>query len=45
VNNLTTGISTSKLSQGNCGQTALAEVEKFMSEPPDVNVFSAPDGG
>lgn len=43
VNNLTTGISTSKLAQGNCGQTAVAEVEKFIAKPPNVDVFDAPD--
>lgn len=40
VNNLTTGIATSKLSQGNCGQTAVAEVEKFTGSIPAVQVFS-----
>ncbi|TCP38599.1 MULTISPECIES: trimethylamine-N-oxide reductase TorA [Rhodovulum] len=42
VNNLTTGIATSKLAQANCGQTALVEIEKFEGELPDVLVFSDP---
>ncbi|KAA8605381.1 trimethylamine N-oxide reductase I catalytic subunit [Salipiger aestuarii] len=44
VNTLTVGISTSKLAQGNCGQTAMVEVEKFVGTPPEVDVFSALDG-
>jgi trimethylamine-N-oxide reductase (cytochrome c) len=42
VNNLTTGIGTSKLAQGNCGQTAMAEVERFAGRPPAVEVFGGP---
>ncbi|TKA95564.1 trimethylamine-N-oxide reductase TorA [Cereibacter changlensis] len=45
VNTLTTGIGTSRLSQGNCGQTAMAEVEKFEGVPPAVTVFSEPVTG
>ncbi len=44
VNNLTVGISTSKLAQSNCGQTGNAEVEKFEGVPPKVTVFTAPKG-
>lgn len=42
VNNLTTGVATSKLSQANCGHTALVEIEKFVGELPEVRVFSEP---
>ena len=42
VNTLTTGIGTSKLAQGNCGQTGVAEVEKFEGELPEVMVYSEP---
>ncbi|KGF69514.1 trimethylamine N-oxide reductase I catalytic subunit [Hoeflea sp. BAL378] len=42
ANCLTVGIGTSKLAQGNCGHTGLAEVEKFTGELPKVNVFDAP---
>lgn len=42
VNNLTTGLSTSKLAQGNCGHTGVAEVERFKGSPPPVVVFSQP---
>ena len=45
VNLLMTGIATSKLAQANCGQTGMAEVEKFTGEPPSVAVFDAPEGG
>lgn len=44
VNNLTPGIATSKLSQANCGQTGMAEVEKFTGKVPEVTVFSQPLG-
>ena len=44
VNVLTTGIGTSKLAQGNCGHTALAEVEKYRGTVPPVEVFKAPRG-
>jgi len=42
VNNLTPGIATSKLSQANCGQTGVGEVEKYTETPPRVTVFSQP---
>jgi len=42
VNNLTTGLSTSKLAQGNCGHTGVAEVERFKGSLPPVAVFSQP---
>ncbi|WP_247894868.1 trimethylamine-N-oxide reductase TorA [Azospirillum argentinense] len=42
VNNLTTGLSTSKLAQGNCGHTGVAEVERFKGNLPPVVVFSQP---
>jgi trimethylamine-N-oxide reductase (cytochrome c) len=44
VNNLTVDIGTSELAQGNCGHTALADVEKFEGELPPVTVFEAPAG-
>jgi len=44
VNNLTPGIGTSKLAQGNCGHTAMAEAEPFKGTPPEVTVFKAPRG-
>ncbi|WP_256967784.1 molybdopterin dinucleotide binding domain-containing protein [Commensalibacter intestini] len=42
VNNLTTGIATSKLAQANCGQTAMVEIEKFKGTIPSVNIFNEP---
>ena len=42
VNNLTIGIGTSKLAQGNCGHTVIGDVEKFKGAPPEVDVFRAP---
>jgi len=42
VNVLTTGVATSKLAQGNCGHTAVAEVERFRGSLPPVMVFSQP---
>ena len=45
VNNLTVDIGTSKLAQGNCGHTAIADVEKFTGELPEVKVFSTPKNG
>ncbi len=42
VNNLTTGIATSKLAQANCGQTAVVDIEKFKGVIPEVLVFSEP---
>jgi trimethylamine-N-oxide reductase (cytochrome c) len=43
VNNLTLGIGTSKLAQGNCGHTAVADVEKYIGQPRPIDVFNAPD--
>jgi trimethylamine-N-oxide reductase (cytochrome c) len=45
VNNLTVGIGTSKLAQGNCGHTALADIEKYTGDAPAPNVFTAPAEG
>ncbi|GJG98677.1 hypothetical protein CBA19C6_29330 [Cupriavidus pauculus] len=42
VNNLTIGIGTSKLAQGNFGRTAMADVEKYRGEPPAVLAFVPP---
>jgi trimethylamine-N-oxide reductase (cytochrome c) len=42
VNVLSIDIGTSKLGQGNCGQTAMADAEKFAGEPPAVTAFQAP---
>ncbi|HVM84616.1 MAG TPA: trimethylamine-N-oxide reductase TorA [Candidatus Binatia bacterium] len=42
VNNLSYGGGTSKLGQGNCGHTAIGDVEKFKGEAPAVTVFTAP---
>jgi trimethylamine-N-oxide reductase (cytochrome c) len=44
VNNLTIGIGTSKLAQGNCGHTAVAQVEYFTGAPPKLQVFNTPRG-
>ncbi|MDO4906044.1 MAG: trimethylamine-N-oxide reductase TorA [Lautropia sp.] len=44
VNVLTTGVATSKLAQGNCGQTGMAEVERYRGSLPVVTVFSQPGG-
>jgi trimethylamine-N-oxide reductase (cytochrome c) len=44
ANVLSIDIGTSKLAQGNCGQTVVAEAEKFKETPPEVSVFSAPQG-
>lgn len=43
VNNLAIGIGTSKLAQGNCGHTAVGDVEKFKGVAPAVDIFVAPD--
>ncbi len=43
VNNLTLGIGMSKLAQGNCGHTAVADVEKYTGQSAPVDVFSAPN--
>jgi trimethylamine-N-oxide reductase (cytochrome c) len=42
VNVLTIDIGSSKLAQGNCGHTAIAEVEKFKETAPALTVFTAP---
>ncbi|MFV0336258.1 MAG: trimethylamine-N-oxide reductase TorA [Tropicimonas sp.] len=39
VNVLTHDVGTSSLAQGNCGHTALAEVEKFEGEVPEITIF------
>ena len=43
VNNLTLGIGTSKLAQGNCGHTAVADVEKYTGRSAPVDVFNTPN--
>lgn len=42
VNALTTGVATSRLAQGNCGQTGVAQVERYTGPVPAVTVFSQP---
>ncbi|NVJ92791.1 MAG: trimethylamine-N-oxide reductase TorA [Methylocystaceae bacterium] len=42
ANCLSVGIGTSKLAQGNCGQTGIVDVEKFKGNAPEVNVFMPP---
>ena len=42
VNTLTVPIGTSKLAQGNCGHTAVGDVEKYTGVPPPTDVFVAP---
>jgi trimethylamine-N-oxide reductase (cytochrome c) len=42
VNNLSVGIGTSKLAQGNCGHTAVGDFEKYRGAPPELDVFRAP---
>jgi len=42
VNNLTVGIGTSKLAQGNCGHTAVGDVEKYRGPVLEVDVFREP---
>jgi len=42
VNILMTGLATSRLSQGNCGHTGKAEVERFKGTLPPVTVLSQP---
>jgi len=39
VNVLSVDMGTSKLGQGNCGHTSIAEVEKFAGEAPPVTAF------
>ena len=45
VNTLSPDLGTSKLAQGNCGHTVLADVEKFTGDLPDVKVFDTPANG
>ncbi|CAH2603280.1 trimethylamine N-oxide reductase 1 [Rhodovastum atsumiense] len=42
VNVLTPDIPSSKLAMATCGQTVMAEAEKFKGTVPEVTVFSAP---
>jgi trimethylamine-N-oxide reductase (cytochrome c) len=42
VNTLAPDIGTSRLAQGNCGHTVLADVERFTGTLPPVTVFDAP---
>jgi trimethylamine-N-oxide reductase (cytochrome c) len=42
VNNLSIGIATSKLAQGNCAHTTVGDLEKYREAPPELNVFRAP---
>jgi trimethylamine-N-oxide reductase (cytochrome c) len=42
VNNLSIGIATSKLAQGNCAHTAVGDLEKYREAPPELDVFRAP---
>jgi trimethylamine-N-oxide reductase (cytochrome c) len=44
ANVLTVDKGTSKLAQGNCGHTAIADVEKYAGEVPTVKVFSQAKG-
>lgn len=44
VNYLAIGIGTSKLAQGNCGHTAVAQVEKYRGTPPATQIFDTPRG-
>ena len=44
VNNLTLDIGTSRLGQGNCGHTMLADIEKYKGTPPEVTAFAPPVG-
>ncbi|MFD0980319.1 trimethylamine-N-oxide reductase TorA [Tropicimonas aquimaris] len=45
VNMLTVGMGTSSLAQGNCGHTALVDVEKYTGEAGDPVVFTTPAEG
>ncbi|KZL06927.1 trimethylamine-N-oxide reductase TorA [Pseudovibrio sp. Ad14] len=45
VNTLTPDLGTSKLAQGNCGHTVIADFEKVEGELPEVKVFTAPKNG
>ena len=42
VNNLSIGIATSKLAQGNCAHTAVGDIEKYRGALPELDVFRAP---
>ncbi|HAT87181.1 MAG TPA: trimethylamine-N-oxide reductase TorA, partial [Rhizobiales bacterium] len=42
VNCLTPDLGTSKLAQGNCGHTGIADVEKYVGGLPEVKVFKTP---
>jgi trimethylamine-N-oxide reductase (cytochrome c) len=42
VNNLSMDVGTSKLAQGNCGQSIVGEVEKYTGPAVTVDVFTAP---
>lgn len=44
VNVLTKDIPTSKLADGNCGQSGIVQVEKLKGTPPPVTVFGPPRG-
>ena len=44
VNVLTVDMGTSKLGQGNCGHTAVGNVEKYKGAAPKTSVFTAPGG-
>lgn len=44
VNVLTIDMGTSQLAQGNIGQTALVQAEKYADTPPTVTAFDAPEG-
>ena len=44
VNVLSRDKGTSKLAQGNCGHTIIAQAEKFTGTVPPVKVFDAPKG-
>ncbi len=44
ANVLAPDIGTSKLAQGNCGQTIIGNVEKYTGAPVTVDVFEAPKG-
>jgi trimethylamine-N-oxide reductase (cytochrome c) len=44
ANVLTVDVGTSKLAQGNCGHTAIGEVEKYSGPAVTVDVFTAPAG-
>lgn len=42
VNNLMTGIASSRLAQANCGHTGMVEIERYSGTLPEVQVFSQP---